>query len=413
MPLDLIGETVQPSNERFQAHAAVEHPHSTVEDARSALTIGRVLIVDGDAATLANSKDVLSGEMGADVTTAGTGQEALGLVRQETFDVILADLHLPDMIGLEILAKIRATGDRVPFVIVTGLGTIQSSVEAVRFGAAEYLEKPLTRDHLVRLVRAVQASPVASTARDVDATGCHPRRVRDEEPFAAAVRFTDLCALALNVPTSSPRMVIGQIEQLLPQIPAALTRLDSLMVRAALMELASVISCRYCNGEVDGVAAIWAVGTDRREIILAVESFLRSVRQCAQTDSRVARALRIIKNEHARPQLGLQHVAAAAGLSRCYLSRRLTECTGEPFLVHLHRTRVAFATQLLRHTCKSIKEIAYEVGYTETRQLDRYFKRVLATTPREYRQTWQAANREVVGDDATATAGHDFERTDQ
>jgi AraC-like DNA-binding protein len=98
------------------------------------------------------------------------------------------------------------------------------------------------------------------------------------------------------------------------------------------------------------------------------------------------RALDVINRRYSSLPLTLRAVAAEVGVSRFYLARVLTRVTGAGFRHHLHRARTMAACRLLHDANKSIKEIAYDVGYAGTRELDRNFRRQCGTTPTEFRR---------------------------
>ncbi len=99
-----------------------------------------VLVVDDEAAIRDVLQNVLSDRYR--VIDADTGDTALTKLIQETPDLILLDLMMPDISGLELLSKIRAQNSLVPVIVLTGTTSLDSAVEAMRLGAADYLAKP-------------------------------------------------------------------------------------------------------------------------------------------------------------------------------------------------------------------------------------------------------------------------------
>lgn len=99
--------------------------------------LGWVLIADDDVGVLQTSERILEIH-GYEAETAKCGEQALRLVFGTHFDLILTDLRLPDISGVELLRRLRARGIDTPVVIVTGFGTIESAVEAMKLGASDY-----------------------------------------------------------------------------------------------------------------------------------------------------------------------------------------------------------------------------------------------------------------------------------
>jgi len=118
-----------------------------------------VLVVDDEAATRDLCTDVAA-EVGLRVRTAATTEQALETLEQFPTDVVITDLKVPEMGGLELLKRIRAGFPHIAVIVLTQYGTIESAVEAMRLGASEYVTKPFhvdeLRGKLERLVRAIE-----------------------------------------------------------------------------------------------------------------------------------------------------------------------------------------------------------------------------------------------------------------
>jgi len=113
-----------------------------------------ILVVD-DEAEIRESLEGILGEEGYATASAGTATEALELIRDAEYDLVLLDIWLPDGDGLEVLAKIRDMGLAAPpeVVIISGHGTIESAVRATKLGAYDFLEKPLSLDRTLLVLK--------------------------------------------------------------------------------------------------------------------------------------------------------------------------------------------------------------------------------------------------------------------
>ena len=140
--------------ERFQLSPAVK---STI----------RVLIVEDDRTLREGCAGVLRGE-GYNVTTSDRGDEAIELVRQRRFDLVLVDLYMTPASGLEVLKATLEANRGTIVVVMTGNPTVQSSIDALRHGAWDYLPKPFSATHLeVLLGRAVHAIVMARETEEM------------------------------------------------------------------------------------------------------------------------------------------------------------------------------------------------------------------------------------------------------
>jgi len=121
--------------------------------------MNHILVVD-DEAEIRNSLEEILREEGYGVATAATAAEALVLLQDAPYDVVLLDIWLPDRDGLDVLAEMHqlAVEMRPEVVIISGHGTIETAVKATKLGAYDFLEKPLSLDRtLIVLKNAVEA----------------------------------------------------------------------------------------------------------------------------------------------------------------------------------------------------------------------------------------------------------------
>ncbi len=112
----------------------------------------KILIVDDEANMLALCESVL-GKAGYAAVGAGSAEEALRLLETENMDLLIADLRLPGMDGMELVQHVKVQYPGLPYLLLTGHGTIQSAVAAMKDGAADYLTKPVDVEELKVVVK--------------------------------------------------------------------------------------------------------------------------------------------------------------------------------------------------------------------------------------------------------------------
>ena len=113
-----------------------------------------ILVVDDDKAFRVATQTVLEDE-GYRVTLATNGAEALAFLERNEFDLLLSDMVMEKMSGIVLLQQARVRWPELPVVMVTGFGSIQTAVEAMRLGAVDYLTKPTNNDELLIKIRRV------------------------------------------------------------------------------------------------------------------------------------------------------------------------------------------------------------------------------------------------------------------
>jgi len=124
----------------------------------------RILVVE-DEEKLRRVIELQLSSSGYEVDKAGTAEEALQLAGRA--DLVLTDLRLPGMDGLELLTLLRRQDSRIPVVVMTAFGTVENAVQAMKAGAIDFLTKPVTGATLVAAVRAgLEQDALARQATD-------------------------------------------------------------------------------------------------------------------------------------------------------------------------------------------------------------------------------------------------------
>jgi two-component system nitrogen regulation response regulator NtrX len=112
----------------------------------------KVLVVDDEINITKTIKEVLE-DYGFSVITLNEGSNTLGILNVEDVDLVLLDLLMPSVNGIEILKEIRKQFPMLPVVMISGHGTISSTVECIKLGAFDFIEKPISIDKLVSTVK--------------------------------------------------------------------------------------------------------------------------------------------------------------------------------------------------------------------------------------------------------------------
>ena len=150
---------------------------------------GRVLLVDDEQAILRAYARLLSAQ-GYDVETAPSASAALDALSKCTFDVILSDLTMPEMTGIELLRRVRQIDAELPFILVTAAATTQTALDAMEHGALRYLLKPIDSDALSRALEDAMRVKKMSSERKLAAAIAHDsdsKRIKLEQAFNRAL----------------------------------------------------------------------------------------------------------------------------------------------------------------------------------------------------------------------------------
>src|SRR5207247_5740759 len=112
----------------------------------------RILVIDDEAAIRGSLRMTLEYEA-YEFVGAATGQEGLALAEREGPDLVLLDVKMPGMDGLEVLERLRSMNESLPVVVISGHGTISTAVEATKKGAFDFIEKPFASERVLVSLR--------------------------------------------------------------------------------------------------------------------------------------------------------------------------------------------------------------------------------------------------------------------
>ena len=171
-----------------------------------------VLIVDDESGILDTLRILLRNE-GFEVTTAQGGKAGLEQIRSGAHDLILSDVRMPGVGGLDILAAAKEQDPMTPVILMTAQADLRSAIDALNLGAYHYIQKPFSNDELIAIVRRaseyravrVENKQLKQEIRRRD------RGVNVERPIGKSKRFVDLLRLAEHVaPTDSTVLIQGE-----------------------------------------------------------------------------------------------------------------------------------------------------------------------------------------------------------
>jgi DNA-binding NtrC family response regulator len=169
---------------------------------------GRILLVDDEEIVLRSCQRILGGTY--DIDIAHNGLEALGKVNENRYDVLILDIKMPKMDGIEVLRRVKEARPDIDVIMVTGLHEIGTAVKAIKLGALDYLPKPFEPDELeLAVARAFDRRAAMGAGPDAngdDSTSYRFENIIGASPAMQAVfRLIARCA-----PTNSTVMLRGE-----------------------------------------------------------------------------------------------------------------------------------------------------------------------------------------------------------
>ena len=166
----------------------------------------RILVIDDDPAIRDSLRMTLEYQ-GYAVMLASGGDEGAALVEREAPDLVFLDIKMPGMDGLEVLQRLRPLTDVTPIIVLSGNADIQTAVEATRLGAFDIVEKPLSTDRLLVLVRnALDSRRLRTENRSLRRDQERRHQIVGDSPGLAGVR----AAIGKAAPTNATVLIWGE-----------------------------------------------------------------------------------------------------------------------------------------------------------------------------------------------------------
>ena len=202
-----------------------------------------ILIVDDEENMCRILRKVLKDD-GYQADSATEGQQALVKLSEKDFDLVLSDVRMPGMNGLELMQQIQTVSPEIPVVMMTAYGSVQSAVEAIRAGAEDYILKPFNNDVvLFSLKKALQRKVLVERNRDL--TEQLKQRYALENIIGESPEMIHLFELVKRVaPTSSTVLILGESGTGKELVAKALHNLSG-----RPKEKIKTINCAACPGE--------------------------------------------------------------------------------------------------------------------------------------------------------------------
>lgn len=131
------------------------------------MKINNILIVDDEKNIRMTVSEALA-EMDVRIDTAVNGEEALTKLRENDFGLVLLDLRMPGIDGMEVLERLRRERPEIRIVIITAHGTVDSAVDAMKLGAVDFIQKPFTPKEIRHIISKIIQRETVETEKHID-----------------------------------------------------------------------------------------------------------------------------------------------------------------------------------------------------------------------------------------------------
>ncbi|MEX3617693.1 response regulator transcription factor [Paenibacillus glucanolyticus] len=349
----------------------------------------RLMMIDDEYAIhLSMRKLVERSGLQVEITgEAEDGAEALQMLEDSRPDLIVTDICMPEMDGLEFIRRVRETHAHMQFIILSGHDNFEFARQAMRYGVSDFLLKPIDPEQFhTTLKRACKEldNRKASFSRQTEWTLAQQRYKTRLAELLWSVEEQDALELTDEMVTHFETM--GPIGVSLSQYaPMLMQELLSALEERGLVLGVTIGEHPWSQ---DDRAAC------RRQMTEKIQEMLELIKGSRNLGAHhnIVKAKRYIEENYAMEDLSLQEVADSLGMSVTYLSRTFKNETNMNFVKYLVQIRMEKARELLAEPELSAQETAYRVGFSDYVHFSKTFKKYHGLTPSEYRKQCKAMN---------------------
>ncbi|MDQ0206956.1 response regulator transcription factor [Alkalicoccobacillus murimartini] len=312
------------------------------------------------------------------VGLAFNGRQALQKVEQNQVDIILTDISMPDMDGLELAACIVQQHPDTKMIIISGYDDFEYARQAIRLGVEDYLLKPVDVDELMGLVKNVSEKimldrKVNSYPKEAELCLVESVLMQDEEKVKACIADTVSVMKANDYSFRQTVHVCQELELVLKR------KLQERLPNRPLDEVELHLQNEMEVQEVTTLSAIEEI------FVNDVIRILGEVDQSKQNHWVIENIKRYIDKNY-QLDLRASELAEQHFITPNYFSMLFKQETGKSFSEYLNGLRIQKASELLLDTSNKVFEIAEFVGYKEYKYFVQVFKKKLGLTPTLYRR---------------------------
>jgi two-component system response regulator YesN len=319
---------------------------------------------------------------------ARDGREGLELAKDLTPDIVITDIRMPLMDGLEMIRRLRAFLPDGQIIIVSGYDEFSYAKQAISLGVSEYILKPVEEEPLVNAVRAAISRREAVRGFALDPVMM--AEVAGLESYSGRVAYS---IRSLDLPRVS-RAVTLLFDAIGSRKLPGMASVE--VVRRSIFEIARELTALGISSEgiigasADLERAIGPSATDsmRTAALMGIaERAVRAARERLSERSKdaVAEAIAIVERDYGKA-IGLKTIADSIGLSPNYLGKIFAEATGRQFNDFLTSCRMEKARTLLDKGALKVQAVAEEVGYPNVPYFCTLFKNTHGLSPGEFQK---------------------------
>ncbi|GGG27009.1 response regulator transcription factor [Paenibacillus abyssi] len=304
------------------------------------------------------------------IEEAGNGKEAIERIRSSTFDLVISDIKMPEIDGIDMLERLNKEAVRTPVVFLTGYDEFQLMRNAIQLRAYDYLLKPVHDDEMIAVLAKFQQDFMHM-------------KVLTNKQHTMLENFEFKLLNALNA---------FDVEEVSSMLEEGLTTLsDCITMKEYVDEIIRITNRFFTKNRIHGFDKEVAMSSNEISNLAnlqhAIQIRLAYLRDeiHAGNDKIIAMAKEYIDRHLERHALSLTEVANHVHFNPTYFSEYFKVRCGETFSQYVMRRKIEKAKAMLEDPANRIIDISDTLGYKDPRSFTKMFKLILGMTPKEYR----------------------------
>lgn len=304
--------------------------------------------------------------------SAENGMIAVRCLEKETVDLILADIRMPEMDGLQFLRFLSESGNDIPVIILTGYNDFEYARTALRYGAYDYLLKPIQESQIKETLARFASEKYIPIGQHID-----PRLRTCIEQY----EFELMNALESRDARRFAELTTKQCTVVSEQYPALMILNQTIRVVNTFLRNLGIYGFDYATrSSPEQLPAQMEALSQQIEQLMA-NLWLKS----QDPDERIIEKAQAYIRENLQRPITLLEVAEHVHYNPTYFSEYFRMKTGETFSKYVIRQRMEEAKRKLVESDEKVSTISEQLGYQDTRYFSKLFKLMVGMTPSEYR----------------------------
>ncbi len=343
----------------------------------------RILLVDDEKFAIEGLISMLDWErfQGELSGTASSGEEALKLMESIHPDVIISDIKMKGMDGIELARHVHAKNEQVYMILLTAHGEFEYARQAIQYGVIDYILKPITRDKLEHLNQLLVQKTEQKLLRSKSYLAVWDDSLKDRLLSALKNGSRDTLDEFFQSRLFSELMLGNDCN------PVGIQLINYLYQYLADINI-NQEAIAYSRSETMETFLQMSVRQEKMDyIITKYYDLLTSVslQKSSHTDAITLYAIRYIEEHYTDPEFNLSALSFAMHVSLSHLSTVFKQATGTNLSAYVSELRLEKARCLLSDMHYSISEVSYLSGYADAKYFAKLFKKRMGSTPTEYR----------------------------